>query len=482
MRGLGAIYAIAFGSLAVQLPGLAGSSGIAPAREFLWSVQERLGTAAYYRVPTLFWLNDSDAFLQGLCLGGVVLAAGVVLRVCPGLLLLLLWLFYLSLSSVITPFMNFQWDTLLLETGFLSLFFASWRPLPRLARDGPPSRLALWGLRLLLFKLMFESGVVKLLSHDLHWRDLTALTYHYQTQPLPTILAWYAHQLPAWLQRGCVGVMFVVELALPFGMFCGRRGRRMAFGGLMLLQIAIAATGNYTFFNLLTMLLCLTLLDERCLRKRPPRRLASRRSAGRGRRRWLTTVPGGMLLAGFVGVSLLLFLDRWSVAPRLSAPLRSWLGYVQSFRTINNYGLFATMTTRRLEIDVQGSNDGKHWQSYGFRYKPGAPKRRPPFVAPHQPRLDWQMWFAALGSYPRNPWLVSFVGRLLEGSPAVLDLLAHNPFPEAPPQAVRALAYEYRFSTPEERRVSGQWWQRELVGTYLPPISRRAGGSSPRFR
>jgi hypothetical protein len=371
-----------------------------------------------------------------------------------------LFVLYLSVASAGQVFMSYQWDALLLEAGFLAIFLGS-------------SLLVIWLFRWLLFRLMFLSGAVKLLSGDPLWRRFTALPVHYLTQPLPTTLAWYMYQLPAWFHRVSVGFVFLVELIIPFLVFAPRRVRALAGVPIVLLQLLIFLTGNYAFFNLLTVSLCIFLWDDVLVSRVLPKKSSDRvldgakdsdrrvlRSAACGTLAVAVIIVSGLQLAGtFWGF-------RW-------APAEKVIHAVSPFEIVNTYGLFAVMTDSRLEIVIEGSNDGVTWFAYEFKYKPGDLKRRPIWVQPHQPRLDWQMWFAALGSYESDPWIIHFMERLLEGSPDVLRLLKHNPFPEAPPRYARALAYEYGFTTAAERKGNGQWWQRELKGIYVPAVSLR---------
>jgi len=306
-----------------------------------------------------------------------------------------------------------------------------------------------WLFRWLIFRLMFFSGVVKWSSGDPAWRDLTALSYHYETQPLPTPLAWSLYQLPIGFQKASTILVFVVELIVPFLFFAPRRVRRRAAWITIAFQLLILLSGNYTFFNFLTIFLALWLFIEPDWSKRGvPHRAAS------------------IGLAVFIGVvSGLLCLELFSVdLPPGGAQI---LHAVSPLRIVNSYGLFAVMTTARPEIIVEGSNDGENWQAYEFRYKPGGLNRAPPIVAPHQPRLDWQMWFAALGTYQQNRWFVGFMMRLLQGEPTVLRLLRSNPFPNAPPEYVRARLYLYHFTHSGERG----WWTREERGAYFPVVS-----------
>lgn len=490
LSSLGVIYLIAFLSLWVQLGGLMGSHGISPAAQTMSEIKQavkagNIGASRYFRVPTLCWISAGDGFLNAQCALGVALAVLLIIGIAPAPCLFLLWLIYLSLCTVGDPFLSFQWDVLLLETGFLAIFFAplQWWP-GNAARERPPSLAALWLLRWLLFKLMFRSGCVKLTSGDPTWRDLTALNYHFETQPLPTWIGWHAHHFPQWVHKSDTAFMFVIELAIPFLIFFPRRPRQLACLAFMALQFFIMLTGNYCFFNLLTMVLCLTLLDDAALQKCLPARWCRTCEVAVAARRSSLEICRGALLVPVVVVMLLTsfvqFYDMFHLNVRLPVRLLRAYAAVEPLRTFNGYGLFQVMTEERPEIIVQGSNDGVNWRDYEFKYKAGDLKRRPSFVEPHQPRLDWQMWFAALGNYQSNPWFVQFCERLLEGSPPVLQLLGKNPFPKAPPKYIRALVYQYHFTDAATKKKTGEWWRREFLGSYLPPISLRTnpGGQS----
>jgi len=485
LRLLGVVYLVAFASLFAQLPGLIGSNGILPAREFLPAVRQYFGEPRCYgQVPTLFWLDASDAALRLVCGGGMALAGLLIVGVAPMPVLVLLWAFYLSLVHVGQDFLSFQWDALLLETGLLAVFFAPRQLLPRPSREGEPPTAWLLLLRWLLFRLMFLSGVTKLTYNDPTWWDLTALNYHYWTQPLPTLLGWYAHHLPEWFQKLSCLAMFAIEIGVPFLIFAPRRLRLFACFALVFLQVLIAATGNYGFFNLLALLLCVLLLDDGALKPILPRRLTQRferRSPPAPRPPWrkLLAAP---LIAVLVAASTLEAWEEIRGRASLPAPAVRALSWVRPFNSINGYGLFRVMTTSRPEIMIEGSYDGVAWLEYGFRWKPGDRLRPPRWNAPHQPRLDWQMWFAALeaerrmavpggGRGPR--WLLQFVGRLLQGSPPVLGLLETNPFADRPPRYVRAILYEYRYTSLREQRETGRWWTRQRLGVYLPSVSLR---------
>jgi hypothetical protein len=445
LKALGAIYLVAFVSFGVQAGGLIGSRGILPVANYLRGMHEALGARAFWYAPTVFWASSSDLALRVAWIGGAALAIVLMLGFFRRACLVALLILYLSISTAGQDFWSFQWDILLTETGFLAIF-----------ADASPGRT--WLFRWLLFRLMFMSGLVKLLSGDPTWRDLTAIGYHYETQPLPTPIAWYMYQLPAWFHRASTAFVFLVELLVPFLIFAPLKPRRIAAGLLIGLQVLILLTGNYTFFNLLAIALCAFLFAD------PP---------ARGRQSE-TRVHRGVTMALMVFVlttSGLQFLEMFRVP--LPAPARTYLVWISPLRLINSYGLFAEMTTTRPEIVVEGSNDGTTWAPYEFRYKPGDVRRAPPWVAPYQPRLDWQMWFAALGSAEENRWFYNFAARLMQGSPPVLALLERNPFPRSPPRYIRAVVYDYRFTDFAERRRTGAWWRREEKATYLPPISLR---------
>jgi lipase maturation factor 1 len=463
LRGLALVYLAAFASLWPQIGALIGAEGILPAGPFLKAVREAHGADAYRLLPTLCWLNAGDGFLRFLCGGGAALSVLALFGVMTGPIFAALWAFYLSLVSVGRDFLGFQWDALLLEAGFLAILWGSWRP--RGPRSAPA---ALWLHRWLVFRLMVSSGLVKLASGDPAWRDLSALTFHYETQPLPTWIGWFAHQLPPAAQKLSAVGMFAAELAVPLLIFGPRRFRAAAAAALAGLQLVIAATGNYGFFNLLTLVLCLTLLDDGHLaflaRKKaaPPPASAPCGAV----RRW----SFGLLAAALVFLGLVQTLGRFVPAP---AGLFTAVSWAAPFRLASPYGLFAVMTTVRPEIVVEGSADGRTWKAYEFKWKPGDPAERPRFVAPHQPRLDWQMWFAALGRYQDNAWYMDFLARLLQGSPGTLGLLAADPFPDGPPRFVRGVLYVYEMTTLSERRETGAWWKREAKGLYSPPVSLR---------
>ena len=477
LRALGLIYLIAFVSLWVQLQGLIGPEGILPAQGLLEAVRAQTGAERYYMFPTVFWLGAGARALDLGAAAGMLAALLLVLDVWPRLSGFLTWLLYLSFVDVGQDFLAFQWDVLLLEAGLIAVLLAPRGIRPRSSEQARVPPLGVVLVWFLVFRVTFESGIVKLTSGDPTWRNLTALDYHYWTQPLPTWTAWYANLQPEGMKRLSVLLMFLLEIAVPPLLFLGRRARHVALAGIAGLQVLIFATGNYTFFNLLTIALALMLVDDAGWRRVLPARVADIVSS----RFEATPALGGAgpvaTAAGLalLGLGVLTLVTAVVPGVRLPSPLTAPLRLVEPFRSTNGYGLFRVMTTRREEIVLEGSDDGTTWRPYELKYKPGDVTRRPAFVEPHQPRLDWQMWFAALGSFETTPWFRNLLIRLLQGSPPVLRLFARNPFPDHPPRFVRALLYDYRFTTPEERRRTGAWWSRRLDGPYSPVASLRPG-------
>jgi hypothetical protein len=459
LRALGLIYFSAFVSFGVQAMGLIGSHGIVPLADFVNAANHQLGPERYWLMPMLFWLNSSDFFIQAVCWAGAGLSLLLVANILPRLNLLLLYVFYLSLVYGGQVFMSFQWDILLADMGFLGLLLS--------IAQKPGILLLRW----LTFRFMFLSGVVKIASGDPSWRDFSALTYHFETQPLPTPLAWYADHFSAGALALMTLACLFIELVLPFLIFFPRRLRFAAAFGILLLQATIALTGNYNFFNLSVMALCLALFDDAAFIS-----VASRQVTDFIRKNAPLKPPGKIAtrtvgaLAAFIILATSLQLVM-ALGAKLPVPLAALVEIAAPLRVVSTYGPFAVMTKQRNEIIIEGSDDGMHWEEYGFQYKPGDVMRRPPWNIPHQPRLDWQFWFAALEPPTRNPWFANFLQRLLEGQPEVTALLQTNPFFNHPPHYVRALFYDYRFSTPEEKTESGAWWDRRLIGTYYPSVS-----------
>jgi len=468
LRLLGGIYLIAFAALGVQIEGLAGSQGIIPIAQRLADYALDTGPERYFQVPTLFWFNASDPVLVSTTLLGGLAALLIILNIKSRPALITAFVLYLSLFHATQPFLNFQWDTLLLEAGFLAIFLT------------PRSRVVIWLFRWLLFRLRFMSGLSKLASGDPAWSGLTALHTYFEVQPLPNPVAWYMNQLPDWLLRIGTGATLFVELLVPLMMFLPRRWRFVAAWLTIAFQLLIILTSNHNWINFLTIILCLFLFDDRALRRVLPHGLPTRldwqQAARISTTRWINT--GKRLATGLLGVFILvtgtLKIYELATTSRIPGPVGSVLNYTSVYSIVNKYHVFPTMTTRRIELELSGSRDGIEWRPYRFKYKPDLLDKRPQFIIPYQPRLDWQMWFVTLS--PRHlPWFGAFLEALLDNSPAVTALLANNPFPDAPPRYIRVDAYLYHFTDFEERRETGNWWKRTALGPFtpLPWIERR---------
>lgn len=464
--GVGLSSFAAFTSLAVQVRGLIGEKGIAPAAELLERLHGVLGERRFWELPTLFWFGASDQVLLGACVLGAALSVLVAAQLAWGPALLALWALYLSLSNVGGVFLSFQWDALLTEVLLFAALLAPWLPRRNLLAF-EPSKVARFAVVLLLFKLHFLSGIVKLLSNSPTWRDFTALQYHYWTQPLPNPLSPLADRLPQLVHAGSAVFMFGAELIAPFLLFGPRRIRHLGAGLIALLQVGIVTTGNYGFFNLLSLSLCAMTVDDHAWRSLLPGRLERLIDEDAASPKWKRTdVLRGALGLALVALSAAPLLR--TAAPKLYPPfLARASGALAQFRSANSYGLFAVMTTERQEIELEGSADGVTWKRYAFRYKPSPNDTSLPLAHLHMPRLDWQMWFAALGQCRGNPWLIQLQLRLLEGAAVhVSRLFAHDPFAGGPPpRFLRTPVYDVRFA-----RDGEGIWKASEAGRYCPTL------------
>ena len=456
IRLLGIIYLVAFISIAPQIDGLAGSHGILPFHQQLEYFAGQHGIGRYLLMPNLFWLNDSDKALQAAAVAGCLVSILIILNYVQRFALVAAFVLYLSLYYAGQLFMNFQWDALLLEAGFLAIFL------------NPRSRIIILLFRWLLFRLRFMSGLSKLSLQDPTWSGLTALNTYFEVQPLPAPLAWYAQQLPEWILKVGTASTLVIELVVPFMMFLPRRFRFVAAWITILWQILILLTSNHNWFNILTIFLCLFLFDDKAVKKVIPNRLQNLLLKD-------TPAPSNNPVARIFPRVLAVFIVFVSAVQIVElATMKQSTGWIHSvvnlgetYRIVTKYHVFPTMKTERIELEISGSQDGTTWKTYEFRYKPQDPYTRPEFIVPHQPRLDWMMWFVTL--HPMfMPWFDQFLHRLLENSPQVIALLKNNPFPDSPPRFIRVEAYRYRFTTFEERKKTGQWWHREALGPFTP--------------
>jgi hypothetical protein len=503
LRALGVIYFSAFYSLLFQIKGLIGPQGILSAADYLSAVSDSLpGWERFWYAPTLLWWSASDHVLLVLCWVGVAASLAIVLNLWPRAALLVSLLCFLSFVAAARDFSGYQSDGMLLEAGFISIFFAPRGLRPVLGAAHAPSRASLFLLRWEWFRIYFESGVVKLASHDYSWRHLTAMDDYYQNGPLPTWLGWYVQQLPHWFHAATAFMTLAAELGLVFMLFLPRRFKIICFFILTPFQIGIILTANYTFLNYLVLVLGFLLLDDGFIRSILPQRwqkpeptaiapdvyqepraihvLAARIEKWlRPVRRLIAVVS--LSWAFYTTTALLvatLGLTNWLESRPLAKKLLwDWpVETLEPFRIANSYGLFAVMTHERYEIEFQGSQDGQTWVEYPFRYKPQDIKKAPGIYAPYQPRFEWNLWFASLGGWRQNMFVLKTQERLLRGDPGVLALFAKNPFPGGPPRQVRSVVWQYWFTDIPTKRKTGAWWRRQLQGLYAPVLERQLDG------
>ena len=460
-RGLAIIYLIAFLAAFQQFGPLLGERGLLPVPQFLQFVTFR-------RAPSIFHFYYSDNFFGGVSIAGILLSiAGLTSLSERGPLWMsiavwsLLYLLYLSIMNVGQVFYGFGWESMLLEAGFLAILLGANRmavPIP-----------LIFLLRWMLFRVEFGAGLIKLRG-DPCWRNLTCLNYHHETQPLPNPLSWYFHHLPKSFHKLEVVGNFVAQLIVPVGLFLPQPVAGICGALIILTQMWLFISGNYSWLNLLTMVLALSSLSNSqlglILGMQTPGAFSS---------------PVAYERVTVLFSAVVIVLSYWPVHNMLSRGQLMNTSF-NPYHLVNTYGAFGSITKARYEIVIEGTEEEAvrektKWSEYEFKAKPGNPRRRPPQIAPYHLRLDWLMWFAAMSpfyDYTEHPWFIILVQKLLQGDPATLKLLASNPFPRGP-QLIRARLYRYRFATAKERRDTGQWWVRSPAGEYLPPVSLNAG-------
>jgi Lipase maturation factor len=473
LRLLGFVYLFAFLSLALQVRPLIGHAGLLPADAFLERVAAHTGSRGqgFLALPGVFWLGISDRALVALAWLGVALAAIVLAGFANALLLLVLWALYMSFVHIGQDWYAYGWEIQLCETGFLAAFLCPLfdpRPFPR--RPAPAA--VIWLFRWLIFRIMLGAGLIKLRG-DPCWRDLTCLDYHYETQPIPGPLSRAFHLMPAWAHKGGVLFNHVTELAAPWLMGLGRVLRRVAGALMMLFQLSLIVSGNLSFLNWLTIVPILACFDDALLARLLPRALVAR-----AERAAAAAVPSRA--QGLVTILLVAVVALLSIGPvqNLLSPGQRMNTSFDPLDLVNTYGAFGSVGKERYEIVFEGTDaetpdDDAPWREYELPAKPGDVHRRPPQIAPYQPRLDWALWFAAMSTPERYDWTLNLVWKLLHGDRDTLRLFANDPFPDHPPRWVRARLYRYRFAPPG----SGAWWVRTPAGTWLRPLS----ADEPRF-
>jgi hypothetical protein len=451
LRALGAVYLVAFSSLAQQLLPLFGRHGLLPVERFL-----SRDASGFVALPSLFWIDASDTTLRIACWLGIALALALLLGVTNACVNFALWFLYLSFVHVGQIFYSFGWEILLLEAGFLAVFLASptgWHPLD--AR--PPSPVVIYLYRWLLFRVMLGAGLIKLRGDEC-WRDFSCLVYHYETQPLPNPLSWLLHQMPPWFHS--LGVLFnhFVELIVPWFLFWPRRLALIAGLFEIAFQLTLILSGNLSWLNWLTLSLAIACFDDQALATVLPARLRPKSDNP-------PSVSARVTAWILASVIALLSIDPIT---NLLSPGQQMNASFERLHIVNTYGAFGSVGRIRPEIVIEGSSDGVHWTAYEFKCKPGDPARRPCIVAPWQLRVDWQIWFAAMSRFERQPWLARLVEKLLENDRGARSLLANDPFPTAPPRYVRGQLYEYHFT----RFGQPGWWTRDFLRSYFPPVER----------
>jgi hypothetical protein len=463
LRLLGFVYAIAFLVAAMQLVPLIGQHGLTPADKFLLLLQTHFGSraGAMVHVPTFFWFGISDRVLLIFSWTGLAISLVVLAGYANAIVLAILWAMYMSIVHIGQIWYGYGWETQLLETGFLSIFLCPLldvRPFP----NRPPPLLVVWLFRWLGFRIMVGAGLIKLRG-DSCWRDLTCLYYHYETQPIPNPISRYLHFAPHWFHK--LGTLWnhFIELIVPWFSFGPRHVRHIAGLLLVSFQLSLIISGNLSFLNYVTIIPFLACFDDSFWRRILPARFGRRTSEAEPSR-----IHFGL------SVALAMLVTWLSIAPAANMISARQLmnSSFDPLDLVNTYGAFGTIGRERDEIIFEGTEDpvitgDTKWKEYEFKAKPGDPNRPPPFVAPYQPRIDWQIWFAAMASPGEYPWTLHFVWKLLHNDQGTLSLLANNPFPDAPPHYIRARLYRYQFAPIGEKA----WWKREPIGEWLPALS-----------
>ncbi|MEK9727292.1 MAG: lipase maturation factor family protein [Candidatus Margulisiibacteriota bacterium] len=465
LRALGLIYLVAFLGVLFQFKGLFGRQGLLPAHLFLERVTATYGSGikAFWSLPTVFLINISDHFMAILAFLGVILSTAVLFGLSNGVSLFVLWVIYLSFVHVGQVFYGFGWESLLLETGFLAIFLYPFFNLNFFPIDHPPPKIIMFLLVWILFRNMFGAGLIKLRG-DASWKDLTALIYHFETQPLPNPLSPLFHALPKWMLKGGVLFNHFVELLVPIGLLLTAPFRMIAGIFTSVFQLILIISGNLSWLNWLTLVLCIPCFDDRIWRRILP---AS----------WLKSMPIEHHFGLYAfSTQLVLVLLAVTIGILSINPIKNFFSSRQRmnssydpFHLVNSYGAFGSVGKKRYECIIMGTHDlnSDQWQPYEFVAKPGDVLRPHPIIAPYQPRLDWQIWFAAMGSYQQHPWLVHLVYKLLQNDAEILALMASNPFQDVPPKYIKIDLYEYQLAP----LFSGRYWDRTYVSSYLPPLS-----------
>ena len=489
LRALGGIYFSAFFSLAFQIRGLIGPQGILPAQEYLQAVAHSFGHfSGLWFAPGVLWISSNSPTLMALCWIGMLASVLLALNFWPRGSLAVCFICFLSFVSAAQDFSGYQSDGMLLEAGFISLFLAPRGLRPRLGASTPPVRAGSFLLQWEWFRIYFESGVAKIRSGDPQWRNFTAMDEYYQNGPLPTWVGWYIQHLPHWFHASTAIGTLALELILVWTLFMPRRWRIVCFCIVTPWELGVILTANYAFLNYLVLVLGILLLDDKfCARLLPQSWKRAHdpdiKVIVDNSRPFLVNLRQRSKTAQVALTSFVLLWICYATTVQMLwmfGPLRlptTPVILLDPFRIANRYGLFAVMTRGRYEIEFQGSDDGKIWTPYPFRHKPQDLGTPPGIYAPYQPRFDWNLWFASLGSWEDYSIVPRTEERLLAGDRDVIALFAKNPFPDHPPKQVRAVLWQYWFTTLDEKRWQHLWWRRELLGLYAPTVELAPDGN-----
>ncbi len=469
LRLLGLVYLVAFLVAANQILPLAGSHGLLPADAFFDRGRETLGSnaAGFARLPSIFWLGHSDAAFIAAAWLGVALSAVVLAGYANAILMAALWALYLSFVHAGQDWYGYGWEIQLCETGFLAIFLCpllDGRPFPR----RPPSLAVIWLFRWLILRIMLGAGLIKLRG-DICWRDLTALYYHFETQPIPGPLSRWFHFLPRWILQAGVLFNHFVELIAPWAVFGPRPWRHVGGVLIVALQIFLILSGNLSFLNWLTLVPALAYFDDSLWRRILPAALVRRVNPAAA-----AAEPSHAMRRCCWAVAAIVAALSLRPVVNLLSPGQVMNTSFDPLELVNTYGAFGSVGRERRNVVFEGTaaatpDDHAEWRPYPYKGLPVGLGETPPQIAPYQLRLDWQMWFAAMSDYQHYPWTAHLVWKLLHNDAGALSLFAANPFPQKPPRYVRAVLYRYRFAPPGN--PAGHVWERERLGLWIPPVS-----------
>lgn len=471
LRFTGLVWFAAWLSAAQQFIPLVGHDGLLPADLLVKQALERYESpwALFWEMPSIFWFHCSDPMILAVTWTGVILSLVVLCGYANAIIMFVLWALYMSLLPIGQEWLSYGWDIQILETGFLGIMLCPLldpRPFPKKA----PPVLIIWLYRWLIFRIMLGAGLIKWRG-DACWRDLTALYFHYETQPVPNPLSPLLHSMPKWFHQAGVAWNHFIELIVPWFGFVGRWPRHIA--GLLMssFMVILIFSGNLSFLNWLTIIPCLTCFDDSFWKRVLPKALLRRAErAAEGSQRtplshWITSCLYAAAVAWL----------SWGPVKNLVSSEQAMNTSFDRLHLVNTYGAFGTVDRERFELVFQGTDSAvadlmADWKDYEFKAKPTDPMRRPVIISPYHYRLDWAAWYPWHRIPGRNQWVPNFIWKLLHNDPVALSLIANNPFPDAPPKYIRVLVYRYKFAP--WGNADGAWWTREREGTHIYPLTK----------